>query len=94
LVYFKIVGSKYKKKSLKTHTYKKEMAHMVNPSLGGTIMKPLQGMVKEPKTTKSFFWALFVKCFHNYNFFSCLSIACTNIWLEVYLGILKFYIPN
>jgi len=23
-------------------------------------------MVKEQKTTKSFFWALFVKCFHNY----------------------------
>jgi hypothetical protein len=47
-------------------------------------------MVKKPKTTKSFFGALFIKCFHNYEFFfSCLSIACSNIWLEVYLGIKK-----
>jgi len=30
---------------------------------------PLQGMVKEPKIAKSFFQALFIKCFHNYNFF-------------------------
>jgi hypothetical protein len=34
----------------------------VKPSLGGTTRNDL----KEPKTTKSFFWALFVKCFHIY----------------------------
>jgi hypothetical protein len=47
-------------------------------------------MVKEPKTTKSFFWALFVKCFIIINYYSFMFITvCFNIWLEVYLGILK-----
>ncbi len=49
-------------------------------------------MVKEPKTHKSFSWALYFKCFHKYMFFSCLSIVCTNIWLEVYFGIKKLEI--
>jgi hypothetical protein len=55
----------------------------------------LQGMVKEPKIAKSFFQALFIKCFHNYNFFfACLSIACTNVWLEFYFEILKIKKKN
>jgi hypothetical protein len=54
-------------------------------------------MVKEPKVTKSFFWALFVNISHNYKIIiiSCLSITCFNIWLEDYFGIWKkiiFYI--
>jgi hypothetical protein len=51
-------------------------------------------MAKEPKITKSFSWALYFKFFHNYKLllFSCVSIACTNIWFEVYFGIFIFEI--
>jgi hypothetical protein len=58
--------------------------------LGWYHYETLHEMKKEPKTTKSFSWVLCFKCFHNYNFFfSCLLVACINIWLEVYFGILK-----
>ncbi len=44
---------------------------LLNSNLGKPILawyhqEPPQGMVKEQKTAKSFFWALFVYFFHNY----------------------------
>ncbi len=61
----------------------------VNPSLGGPTRNHLKEWLMNQKQPNHFFWALFVKCFHNYNFFSCLSIACTNIWLQFYFGIFE-----
>jgi hypothetical protein len=37
-----------------------------NPSLGGTIRNHLKEWLRNQKQPKSFFWALFVKYFHNY----------------------------
>jgi hypothetical protein len=52
-----------------------------------------QGMVKEPKTIKSFFKALFVNMFTIINYYYFMFVS-TNIWLEVYLGIKKFGIKK
>jgi len=47
-------------------------------------------MVKELKTSKSNFWPFSLNVFTIINYiFSCLSIACFNVWLEIYLGIKK-----
>jgi hypothetical protein len=46
-------------------------------------------MVKGPRMHKSFSLAFYFKCFLKLFFFSCLSIACTNIWLGIHFGILK-----
>jgi hypothetical protein len=51
---------------------------------------PLQGMVKKPKVTNHFPKPFLLYMFTTIIYlFSCLSIACTNIWLEVYFGIKK-----
>jgi hypothetical protein len=66
------------------------MSNLGEHILGWYHLEPLQIMFKETKTNKSFFLAFYFKCCHNYDKkLSCLSIACTNIWLEVYFGILK-----
>jgi hypothetical protein len=45
-------------------------------------------MVKEPKTINHFLGHFLKNVFTIINYyFSCLSIACSNIWLEIYLRI-------
>jgi hypothetical protein len=50
---------------------------------------PLQGMVEKPKVPNHFPKPFPSYVFTTTIFFSCLSIACINIWLEVYFGIKK-----
>ncbi len=64
-------------------------------------LKPPQGMAKEPKTTKSFFGALFVKCFHydKLLFFHVYQLhtliyGLKFIWEFKKLKNYKNYIPN
>jgi hypothetical protein len=60
------------------------------PILGWYYKEPPQGMVKEPKITKSFFGPFSLNFFTTINYhFSCLLISWFNMWLEVYLGISK-----
>jgi hypothetical protein len=63
----------------------KELLKLINPSLaGGAIRNHYKEFFKKPKVAKSFSWAFLFKFFHNYNFiFSCLSISCLIIWLEI-----------
>jgi hypothetical protein len=48
--------------------------------------EPPQGMAKDPKMAKSFSWAFYIKCFHNYNFFfmfiNCILIYGLNFILK------------
>ncbi len=48
-----------------------------------------QRMVKEPKTTNHFLGPFILNDNYEFFFFSCSSIARTNIQFEVYFGILK-----
>jgi hypothetical protein len=60
----------------------------VNPSLGGTTRNHLKEWLKNQKHPNHFFgpFSLNILTTINYHFLG-LSIACSNIWLEVYLGI-------
>jgi hypothetical protein len=58
------------------------MATWANPSLGGTIKNHLKKWLRNQKPPQGM-----VKCFIIINYvFSCLSISCNKIWLEVYFG--------
>jgi hypothetical protein len=61
----------------------------VNSSLGGTTRNNLNEWLKNQKQPNHFFGPFLLSVFIIIIFFSCLSIECFNIWLEVYLGILK-----
>jgi hypothetical protein len=72
-------------------------AHMngVNPTLGGTTRNHLKEWLKNQKQPNHFYGPILLNVFTTINYYlSCLSIACFNIWLQAYLGILKFYIHN
>jgi len=60
----------------------------VKVSLGGTIRHHLKEWKKNQKHPNHFPRPFTLNVFTTIIFFfSCLSIACTNIWLEVYFGI-------
>jgi hypothetical protein len=48
-------------------------------------------MVQKPKIAKYFFEMFILNVFTTiiFSFLSCLSIACTKIWLEIYFGIIE-----
>jgi hypothetical protein len=46
--------------------YAQQYTNMANPSLDGTTRNHLKELLDKPKVTKSFSWALSLKCFHNY----------------------------
>jgi hypothetical protein len=54
---------------------------------GGTTRNHLKEWFKNQKQPNHFLGPFILNVFKTINFFSCLSIACTNIWLEVYFGI-------
>jgi hypothetical protein len=61
-----------------------------NPSLGGTTRNHLKEWLKNQKHPNHFFGPFSLNVLTTINcYFLGLSIACFNIWLEVYLGILK-----
>jgi hypothetical protein len=64
---------------------------MDKPILGWyTTRIHLKEWLKNQKQPNHYFGPFLFNCFHNHNYyFSCLLIACSNIWLEFYLGILK-----
>jgi hypothetical protein len=53
--------------------------------------EPPQGMVKKPKKPNHFLEMFNLNVFTTiiFSFFSCLSITCTNTWLEIYFGIIE-----
>jgi hypothetical protein len=67
----------------------------VNPSLSGTIKNHLKEWLRNKKWTNNFLGPFPLKFFttiYIYIFFSCLFVACINIWLEVYFGTNKMKI--
>jgi hypothetical protein len=65
------------------------IASRVRASLGGTIRNHLKEQLRNQKRPNNFLGPFTLNVFTTICilFFSCLSIACTNIWLEVYFGI-------
>jgi hypothetical protein len=62
----------------------------VNPSLGGTTRNHLKEWLKNQKHPNHFSRPFSLNVLTSINYYYLgLSIACSNIWLEVYLGILK-----
>jgi hypothetical protein len=60
----------------------------VNPSLGGIIKNHLKEWLKNQKMPNHLPRPFISNVFPKIHFiFSYLSIACTDIWLEVYFGI-------
>jgi len=66
----------------------------VNPSLGGTTRNHLKEWLKNQKQPNHFLGPFSLNVFTIIIFFSCLSIACTNICLQFYFENFKIYIPN
>jgi hypothetical protein len=59
-----------------------------NPSLGGTTRNHIKEWLRNQKQPNHFFEPFLLNVFTIISYYySCLSIACFNIWLEVYLGI-------
>jgi hypothetical protein len=66
------------------------MPSKANPSLGDTIRNHFKEWLKNKKWPNYFLGPFLLNVFTTINcYFSCLSIACLNIWLEVYFGIKK-----
>jgi fluoride ion exporter CrcB/FEX len=57
--------------------------------LGGTTRNHLKEWFKNQKEPNHFLEMFILNVFTTiiFSFFSCLSIACTNIWFEIYFGI-------
>ncbi len=67
-----------------------EIRNWVNPSLGGTTRNHFKEWLRNQKWSNHFLGPNPLNTFITIIFFSlCLSIACTNIWFEVYFEILK-----
>jgi hypothetical protein len=88
---------------IKNNLFQKKFYYILwqaNPFLGGTIRNHLKEWFKNQKQSNHFSKPFSLNVFIAINYyFLCLSIACFNKWLEVYLAIikadfLKFYIPN
>jgi hypothetical protein len=67
-----------------------EIRNWVNTSLSGTTRNHLKEWIKNQKWSNHFLGPNPSNIFKNMIFFFlCLSIACTNLWFEVYFEILK-----
>jgi hypothetical protein len=62
---------------------------MANPSLGGSTKNHFKELLRSKKQPNQFFGPFTLSVFTTIIFLSCLSLACTNIWFEVYFGIKK-----
>jgi len=67
-----------------------EIKNWVNPSLGGTTRNHLKEWLRNQKWSNHFLGPNPLNIFISISsFFLCLSIACINIWFEVYCEIFK-----
>jgi hypothetical protein len=65
-----------------------ERRNWVNPSLGGTTRNHLKEWLRNQKWSNHFLEPNPLNIFISISFFFlCLSIACTNIWFEIYFEI-------